>query len=108
MSLVSPSLEEELTGRLADSGRRVVLFHLPACPFCIRFRPEFAAFAAARPELGPYLEIPLTYDSPAWEEYGMEAVPTVLVFEQGRVVRRLDARPGVGLDGAALDLLAKP
>jgi hypothetical protein len=38
------------------------------------------------------------YDNPLWEEFLLEAVPTVIFFENGKVVRRLDAGLGLGLD----------
>jgi thioredoxin-like negative regulator of GroEL len=31
------------------------------------------------------------------EEYSIEVVPTVLVFEQGKIVKRLDGVSGIGL-----------
>ena len=37
------------------------------------------------------------YDNPLWEDYSIEAVPTVILFDEGRVCRRLDGRLGEGL-----------
>jgi hypothetical protein len=37
------------------------------------------------------------YDNPLWEEYSIGVVPTVLLFEEGTVCRRLDGRFGYGL-----------
>ena len=37
------------------------------------------------------------YDNPLWEEYSIGVVPTVLLFEEGKVCRRLDGRFGYGL-----------
>jgi hypothetical protein len=37
------------------------------------------------------------YDNPLWEDYSIEAVPTVVLFDKGRVTRRLEARLGSGL-----------
>lgn len=105
MSFVSLAQEGELDAHLAGGGRMVVLFYLPNCPFCIRFRPAFSTWATARDGKMACLEVPLTYESPAWERYDMEAVPAVLVFAQGQVVHRLDARPGVGLEAADLNRL---
>ena len=36
-------------------------------------------------------------DNPLWEEYSIEAVPTVILFEAGTVRRRLNGRFGYGL-----------
>ena len=32
-----------------------------------------------------------------WDNYDIEAVPTVIFFEKGKVSRRLDGRFGIGL-----------
>lgn len=34
------------------------------------------------------------YDSPLWDEYAVAAVPTVILFEDGKVSRRIDSLPG--------------
>ena len=37
------------------------------------------------------------YDNPLWDDYDVAAVPTVIVFEEGKVSSRLDGRLGRGL-----------
>jgi hypothetical protein len=37
-------------------------------------------------------------DNPLWEEYSLEAVPAVILFENGNVTRRLDCQLGIGLN----------
>jgi len=37
------------------------------------------------------------YDNPLWDDYDIEAVPTVIFFEKGKVSKRLDGKFGVGL-----------
>ena len=46
-------------------------------------------------EIRVYLE---DYYTPLWEEYEIEAVPTVVLFQNEEVLNRLDARLGEGLD----------
>ncbi len=36
-------------------------------------------------------------DNPLWDEYDIGAVPTVILFEDGKVTKRLDGRLGSGL-----------
>jgi hypothetical protein len=38
------------------------------------------------------------YDNPLWDDYSVEAVPTVIFFDKGKVCRRLDGKSGVGLN----------
>ena len=39
-------------------------------------------------------------DNPLWDKYSVNIVPTVLFFDQGKVVKRLDGKGGVGLKAA--------
>jgi hypothetical protein len=36
-------------------------------------------------------------DNPLWDEYSIEAVPTVIFFEESHILDRIDARLGKGL-----------
>lgn len=36
-------------------------------------------------------------DNPLWDEYDIPAVPTVILFEEGKIRDRLNARLGTGL-----------
>jgi hypothetical protein len=38
------------------------------------------------------------YDNPLWDDYKVDAVPTVIFFEKGKVGKRLDGKFGVGLN----------
>ena len=38
------------------------------------------------------------YDSSLWDDYSIDAVPTVLFFDKGKVSKRLDGKSGVGLN----------
>jgi hypothetical protein len=42
-------------------------------------------------------------DNPLWDVFGIDIVPTVLFFEGGEVVQRLDGKPLVGLDEKKLE-----
>ncbi len=97
-------LDTLLTGQKA-----AVLFHATWCPFCRAFRPVFRDVMA---DNGDWAPIDATIDdeeNSLWERYGIEVVPTVIFFDDGQVIRRLDGRRGVGLKQADLrKALAKP
>jgi thioredoxin-like negative regulator of GroEL len=42
-------------------------------------------------------------DNPLWEEYSIEAVPTVILFEEGKVCRRLNGIFGYGISEKQLE-----
>ena len=94
--------EEELLE--TSRGRRtVVLVHATWCPYCVRFKPQFAQASAAHPGWTPLECIIDDEDNPIWENHNIRVVPTVLFLEDGRVTSRLDGKLGLGLSRAQLD-----
>lgn len=102
-TLTNPaSLKEQLSG----DRKIAVLFVMSMCPFCRRFRPILEAFAKNRAKDSDSLTVILDdQDNPLWEEYGIEVVPTVIIFQGGRAISRLDGRPGEGLSSRDLESL---
>lgn len=96
---------KDLSQHLAKDRKTAVIFVLSTCPFCNAFKPSFYSFADARPNDFSYLEAVLDYESPLWDTYEIAAVPTIIVFENGKIVKRLDSRPGVCIDEKDLELL---
>lgn len=79
------------------TGRAAVLFHRTECPFSRAFAPEFRrtlqAFSGIR-EVEALLD---DEESPLWSQFGIEVTPTVVFFEDGMAVSRLESRLGQGL-----------
>ncbi len=74
----------------------IALFHAQWCGFCRAFMPIFRRAEALRVRL---VEVDISdYDSPLWDSYGIEVVPTLILFEGGQVVARADGRYMQGLD----------
>jgi thioredoxin 1 len=90
--------------RLKRQGVVAVAFLADWCPFCRAFEPEFARLA----ERGIRLLVAdvTPEESPLWERFQVEVVPTVVVFRSGQAVFRADGVPGRGLDAAALAAIA--
>jgi thiol-disulfide isomerase/thioredoxin len=90
--------------RLRGMGRAVVLFTVDWCPHCRRFDPVFEA-AAARHTALPLVAADVSDDDadPRWEQYRIEVVPTVLLFDGGLVADRLDGALGRGLSAGQLE-----
>lgn len=59
-----------------------LLFTADWCGFCIRFLPHYRRFA------GAWIVDISDEDDPLWDEYEIDVVPTVLLVERGKVVRR--------------------
>ena len=90
--------KRSLEQQLKENKRVLVLFYASWCPFCRSFLSVFDRHAAKK---GGNLAIRVKvddYDNPLWDEYRIEAVPTVILFEDGEVCIRLDGRLGLGLN----------
>ncbi len=80
--------------RLND--RTIVLFHATWCPYCKQLMPSFERFAAeakvdvARADISDY-------ESPLWDSFSIEAVPTAILFDNGKAVARVDSTMGNGV-----------
>jgi len=81
-----------------------VLFYATWCPFSQRFLPIFERFSKNNPK--ECLRVIVDEEPDVCEEYGIEYYPTVILFKRGRVQKRLDAEPGIGLDREQLEDLA--
>jgi thioredoxin 1 len=88
-------------GKLRRSGTWAVVFLAEWCPFCREFGPLFASLAnEAKVAVGDLTDM----ESPLWEEFAVEVVPTVVVFRDGTAIFRRDGVLGEGL--GARDLVA--
>lgn len=87
---------------LRRPGTWIVAFLADWCPFCHRFLPLFDALAGDdgfRLAVGDVT----SEESPLWESFHIDVVPTVVVFREGRPVFRADGILGVGLPREALE-----
>jgi thioredoxin 1 len=89
-------VEYDLDETVKSRGRVFVLFYASWCPFSQRFLPIFENYASKNPE--KCLRVKTDDKAKLCEKYSVDIVPTVLLFEKGRVTKRLDGAPGAGLD----------
>ena len=83
----------DLEQALARSPRVVAMVYVTWCPFCRKALPAFGRGKHRRGQ------------SPSdcvWERvadlYGIDVFPTLVLFEKGTTVKRLDGKPGLGLN----------
>jgi thiol-disulfide isomerase/thioredoxin len=88
---------QELDAELSKSKKVMVLFYATWCPFCVRFVPTFDEEIASLKFDNVVHAILDDYDNPLWDDYDIPAVPTIILFEDGKVSKRLDAKLGIGL-----------
>jgi thioredoxin 1 len=95
--MIEVSNKYDLESQIRNSKSVLALFYASWCPFCRSFLPLFAK-NASKSNFCTVLYVKIDdYDNPLWEEYSIEAVPTVILFEEGEVCRRLDGRLGYGI-----------
>jgi thioredoxin 1 len=91
--------ERDLAKQLKANPKVVALFYASWCPFCRSFLTVFNKHAQ-NPGLGSavFMRVKIDEDeNPLWETYSLEAVPSIILFENGKVSRRLDCELGAGL-----------
>ncbi len=91
------ALEEAIRTR----DRLYVLFYASWCPFSRAFLPEYVD--CAKPGEPGYIRILCEDTDEHVKKYKIEVYPTVLYFEKGKVVHRLDGKHLAGLTRKALD-----
>jgi thioredoxin-like negative regulator of GroEL len=96
-------VEYDLDGILKSKDMAVVLFYASWCPFSQRFLPIFEKYA--KNETQTCLRVKTDDKASICEKYSVDVVPTVILFEKGRVKKRLDGAPGMGLDEEQLKYL---
>jgi len=89
--------QEGLNKELGKNDRVLALFYASWCGYCSRFVPIFKRMTVNF-NSGKIVHVLLDdFDSPLWDDYSIEAVPTVIFFDKGKVSKRLDGGFGVGL-----------
>ncbi|MDP9197105.1 MAG: thioredoxin family protein [Thermoproteota archaeon] len=99
MSEIGPPDFDDLFSRAEKS---LVLFHADWCPFCQRFRPIFDSIQS---NFSLFVTKLNDDDSPLWDRFSIEAVPTLIAFAGERIIGRRDARKGLGLTKDDVDSL---
>ena len=90
---------------IESKDRAIVLFYASWCPFSQRFLPVFEEYARGNPQ--ECMSVIVDDRPDLCDEYAIEYYPTVLLFKKGKICKRLDAEPGVGLTKKQLMELAK-
>ncbi|HLM70463.1 MAG TPA: thioredoxin family protein [Thermoplasmata archaeon] len=88
--------------QLLRDGTWVVAFLADWCPFCRSFRPEFSPLEAGSGFRVAFGDV-TSEESPLWEDFQIDVVPTLVVFREGRPVFRVDGVLGLGVPPGGLE-----
>jgi thioredoxin 1 len=87
--------------RLERPGTWIVAFLADWCPFCRELEPLVSALAGAG-SFGVLVADLTSLESQLWDRFGVEVVPTIVVFREGRPIFRADGVAGEGLGPGAV------
>jgi thioredoxin-like negative regulator of GroEL len=97
--------DAELAAAIASRDKLMVLFYASWCPFSQAFLSTYLRHAAAGDPC--YARIVVDDDHPLTDKYDIQVFPTVLFFEKGQMVRRLDGVFHRGLSQGQLEDFAR-
>jgi thioredoxin 1 len=92
---MSKESQTEFEKALRTQKKLVALFYASWCPFSRRFLPIYEKCTLNSPT--PCVRVMIDDREDLCEKYSIAVFPTVLVFENGEVAKRLDGVPGEGL-----------
>ena len=87
--------KSDIENVLKPKEKAFVLFYASWCPFSQRFLPIFEDYAKSNPQ--ECMSVVIDDKPDLCEKYQIDYYPTVLLFKNGAVEKRLDATPGLGL-----------
>jgi thiol-disulfide isomerase/thioredoxin len=90
----------ELKKAIKEKESVFVLFYASWCPFSQAFLPDF--LTSSDNNATCHIRILVDDKDDLVEDYSIEVYPTVLYFEKGNLVKRLDGLPHEGLTQAQL------
>jgi len=96
---------EELEATIKSRDHLMVLFYAAWCPFSQAFLPTYRKHAAAGEPC--YVRILVDDGDALTGKYSIDVYPTVLYFEKGKVVKRLDGVYHLGLSKGQLEDFAR-
>jgi thiol-disulfide isomerase/thioredoxin len=93
-----------LSDDLEDKDDVCALFYAKWCGFSRRFLPIFEEFSQNNPK--ECLTIAVDDSPELCRKYSITYYPTVIMLKKGKVKKRLDSKPGIGLNRKQLEEFA--
>ncbi len=99
-------LPEEFDSKILADGRKIlVLFYADWCPYCSNFKPTFKEINSENIQKKAAL---INEDeNPFWDRFNIQAVPTMIAFQNGKIIARRDAKKNVGLTRSDMESIVK-
>jgi thioredoxin-like negative regulator of GroEL len=85
---------EDLQQALHDHDHVIAMVYVSWCPFCRKALPVFEKQAMTEQR---HLLLVADDEERIADLYDIDIFPTLILFDKGRAVKRLDGKPGTGL-----------
>jgi thioredoxin-like negative regulator of GroEL len=97
---------EEFDSKILNNEQKtLVLFYASWCPYCANFKPTFEVINTNNAKKVAAL---IDEDeNPLWDRFDIQAVPTMIAFEKGKIISRKDAKKHVGLTKIDMESIIK-
>ncbi len=90
---------------LNNKDKTLVLFYASWCPYCANFKPTFESANVERvKKMGALVD---EDENPLWDRFNIQAVPTMIAFENGKIIGRRDAKKHIGLTKSDMESITK-
>ena len=90
---------------LNNEKKTLVLFYADWCPYCANFKPTFEEINSSN--LQKKVALINEDENPLWDRFNIQAIPTMIAFQNGKILSRRDAKKGVGLTRADMQSIIR-
>ena len=99
-------LPEEFDSKVLNSSTKtIVLFYADWCPYCSNFKPTFEEINSDK--IQKKTALVNEDENPLWDRFNIQMVPTMIAFQNGKILARRDARGGIGLTRKDMESIVK-
>jgi thioredoxin 1 len=89
-------MKKDFKNTIQEKDQVLVLFYASWCPFSRRFLPIFREYSETSSR--DCISVNRDESPEVCTEYSIKYYPTVILFKNGKVQKRLDSKPGIGLN----------
>lgn len=99
-------LPEEFDSKvLGNDKKTLVLFYADWCPYCANFKPTFEEINSEK--IQKKAALVNEDENPLWDRFDIQAIPTMIAFQNGTILARRDAKKGIGLTRNDMESIVK-
>lgn len=99
-------LPEEFDSKILNTSQKIlVLFYADWCPYCANFKPTFEEINSGTLEKRTALVN--EDENPLWDRFNIQAIPTMIAFQNGKILARRDAKKHIGLTRTDMESIIK-